>query len=88
MSLSLHKPWFGWFPRPTVVIDGRGHPAQWGTGTWQISTEEPTAITVFLFNRLWTYGAAELVLAAGQSPVLKYSAPWFPFLAGTLAIAA
>jgi hypothetical protein len=88
MSLSLRKPWLGWFPRPTVVINGRGHPAQWGTGTWQISSDESTTVRVLLFNRLWTYGTAEFVLAAEQPAALVYSAPWLPLPAGKLRVAA
>lgn len=84
MSLSLRKPWLGWFPKPTVVINGRGHPAQWGTGTWQISSGEPTTVRVLLFNRLWTYGTAEFVLATEQPAALVYSAPWLPVPAGKL----
>lgn len=82
MSLTLRRHRPGLFPKPTVVIDGRGQPAQWGTGTWQVSALEPTSIRVFLFNRLWTYGIAEFVLGADDPAALVYSAPWLPFLAG------
>jgi hypothetical protein len=83
----LRKPWFGWYPKPTVVFDGRGHPAQWGTGTWQASGDETTTVRVFLFNRLWTFGNAEHVVETSDhtEPItLVYSAPWLPFLPGRL----
>jgi hypothetical protein len=84
LELTLRKPWLGWFPKPTVVFDGRGQPAQWGTGTWRISADEPTTVTVFLFNRLWRFGTAEFVLGTDQPAALVYSAPWLPFLPGRL----
>lgn len=86
LELTLRKPWLGWFPKPTVVIDGRGHPAQWGTGTWQIRDGEPATITVFLFNRLWKFGTAHFTVEAGPPAALLYSAPWLPFLPGSLRI--
>ena len=89
LELVLRKPWFGWYPRPTVVFDGRGHPAQWGTGTWQASADEATTVRVFLFNRLWTFGVAELVVETTDhtEPItLKYQAPGLPFFGGTLRV--
>lgn len=86
-ELTLRKPWLGWFPKPTVVFDGRGQPAQWGTGTWQASAEGSTAVSIFLFNRLWKFGAAEFVLDADKPVALVYSAPWLPFLPGKLVAA-
>ncbi len=83
-ELTLRRPWLGWTSKPTVVLDGRGQPAQWGTGTWQISAEGPTVVGVFLFNRLWKFGVAELILEGGQPAALVYSAPWLPFLPGSL----
>ncbi|MGO4692375.1 hypothetical protein [Glaciibacter sp. 2TAF33] len=89
LELLLHKPWFGWYPRPTVVFGGRGHPAQWGTGTWQAPVDEPTTVRVFLFNRLWTFGVAEYSVEVSDraAPItLEYSAPSLPFLRGRLRI--
>jgi hypothetical protein len=83
IELTLRKPPLGWYPRPTVVFDGRGHPAQWGTGTWQLSGDGPMTIKVFLFNRLWRFGSAEFTVERPMS--LVYSAPWLPFLPGKLA---
>jgi hypothetical protein len=82
LELILRKPRLGWFPRPTVVLDGRGQPAQWGTGTWQVSTERDTTIEVFLFNRLWRFGAAKMVIGETRPSSLVYSAPWLPFRPG------
>lgn len=87
LELTLRKPWLGWFPKPTVVFAGRGQPAQWGTGTWQMSGHGQTTIRVFLFNRLWTYGTAEYVLDKAQPAALIYRAPWLPFLPGKLSVA-
>lgn len=81
-ELTLRKPRFGWYPRPTVIFDGRGHPAQWGTGTWQLSGDGPTTIKVFLFNRLWRFGTAEFTVERPMA--LVYSPPWLPFFPGTL----
>ncbi|WP_082487492.1 hypothetical protein [Leifsonia sp. Root112D2] len=86
LQLTLHKPRLGWFPKPTVVVNGRGHPAQWGTGTWQIRAGEKTEIAVYLFNRLWKFGTARIPVEAGEQAVLIYSAPWLPFLPGSLKI--
>lgn len=85
LKLTLRTPSLGWYPRPTVVFDGRGNPAQWGTGTWRVPGEGCTTIKVFLFNRLWVFGTAEFTV---DGPVeLEYSAPWLPFLPGKLRVA-
>lgn len=83
-ELTLRKPWIGWFPKPTVVIDGRGHPAQWGTGTWMVAADATTAVGVFLFNRLWRFGEAEISIDVSGPSAVTYSAPWLPFLHGRL----
>ena len=85
LELTLHKPWLGWFPKPTVIFDGRGQPAQWGTGTWQVPSDEPTEVTVFLFNRLWKFGQASVVIAPGDDAPLHYRAPVLFFGPGRLA---
>lgn len=84
IELTLHKPWFAMYAgvRPTVVIDGRGQPAQWGLGTWQVSSTQPVQIGVFLFNRVWRFGQAEFALAPDHAPALEYRAPALPFLRG------
>ena len=87
LELTLRKPRIGWFPKPTVVFNGRGQPAQWGTGTWQVSADGPTEVTVFLFNRLWRFGAAEITIAAGSPAPLVYVPPLLPFGPGRLASA-
>lgn len=82
IELTLRKPALGWYPRPTVVFNGRGYPAQWGTGTWPLSADGPTVIRVFLYNRLWHFGAAEYVVERPMA--LVYSPPALPFLPGRL----
>lgn len=86
IQLTLHKPWFALYAavKPTLVIDGRGQPTQWGLGTWQVPDDEPAVIGVYLFNRLWRFGSAELTLAPGDEPSVKYRAPWLPFLSGSI----
>lgn len=83
IELTLSKPPVGWFPRPTVVVGGRGNPAQWGVGTWQVDVG--ATVGVYLFNRLWRFGRAEL-LVVDQGAVLRYRAPWLPFGRGRLVV--
>ena len=87
-ELTLRKPWFGWISKPTVVFDGRGNPAQWGTGTWLVTTHGKTTVGVFLFNRLWRFGEAEIALDETGPSAVTYSAPWLPFLRGRLRVTA
>lgn len=88
IELRLHKPWFALYAgiRPTVVIAGRGQPAQWGLGTWQVSSDEPVVVGVFLFNRIWRFGEAEFALEPHQPPALEYRAPVLPFLRGRIRV--
>jgi hypothetical protein len=83
VELVLRKPRIGWYPKPTVVVDGRGHPAQWGSGTWQVP-EGSNVIGVFLFNRIWRYGRARFELSTDRPATLTYTAPLLPFLPGRL----
>lgn len=85
LELTLRKPWFGALLKPTVVFNGRGQPAQWGTGTWQVSTEAPTEVSVFLYNRVWKFGQADVLLAPGTPMTLTYRAPLLPIGRGRLA---
>lgn len=74
LQLTLKRPMlslYGWL-KPTVVIDGRGYPGQWGTGTWQVPSEGATVVGVYLYNRLWKFGQAEYRLDPGQPAVLEY----------------
>ena len=86
IELDLHKPWFSLTAgiRPTVVIGGRGQPAQWGVGTWQLPAQETVVVRVFLFNRLWRFGQAEFALRPEHPPALVYRAPVLPYLRGRL----
>jgi hypothetical protein len=84
VELTLHKPWFALYfgVRPTIVIDGRGQPTQWGLGTWQVASDETVTLGVFLFNRLWRFGEAEFALDPEHPSALEYRAPALPFLPG------
>jgi hypothetical protein len=86
IQLSLHKPWYSLYARvkPTLVIEGRGHPAQWGLGTWQVPSDRTVVVGVFLFNRLWRFGQAEFALEPNDTPSLVYRAPSLPFLPGRI----
>jgi len=79
----LRKP-IGWFPKPTVVIAGRGQPAQWGEGTWQVDANGSTELRVFLFNRVWRFGEASMTISPETPDRLVYSAPLLPFGRGRL----
>ena len=86
IRLTLHRPWFALYARirPTLVIGGRGQPAQWGEGTWQVSADETATIGVFLFNRVWRFGQAEYALAPDDAPALTYRAPALPVGSGRI----
>ncbi len=81
IGLFLRRPAIALYAglRPTLVIAGRGQPAQWGAGTWQVPADEPVVVGVYLYTRLWYFGRAEITLDAGQGGSLVYRAPWLPF---------
>lgn len=83
MALELHRPWFALYVgiRPTVVIGGRGQPAQWGRGTWQVAAEGET-IGVYLFARIWRFGAASVDVGPDDAGPFRYRAPALPFRPG------
>lgn len=85
IELTMHKPWFALYAgiRPTLVIDGRGQPTQWGIGTWQVPAGDEAVLGVFLFNRMWRFGQAEHTLAPDDI-ALEYRAPALPFLPGRI----
>ena len=87
IELTMSRPWFALYAgiRPTLVIDGRGQPTQWGIGTWQIPSDETVTLRVFLFNRLWRFGRAEITVSSDHPTALVYRAPAVPFLRGRLA---
>lgn len=89
IELALHRPWFALYAgiRPTLVIDGRGQPTQWGLGTWQVPADDTAVIGVFLFNRMWRFGQAEHTLSPDDA-ALEYRAPALPFLPGRIRPAA
>lgn len=85
IELHLHKPWYALYAgvRPTLVLGGRGQPTQWGPGTWQVPATAPTEIGIFLFNRMWRFGQAQLTLDPAHEHLI-YRAPMLPFLPGSL----
>lgn len=85
IEITLHKPWFAVYfgVRPTLVMDGRGQPVQWGLGTWQVPTDRRVTVAVFLFNRLWRFGQAEFTLDPDVE-ALSYRAPVLPFFRGMI----
>ena len=84
VTIDLHKPRFAPYfgLRPTIVIEGRSQPTQWGVGTWQLPADRETEVQVFLFRLGMTSGRARATLRATDLPTLRYRAPWFPALAG------
>lgn len=72
--------------RPTVVVDGRTEPAQWGVGTWQVAADRPVEVTVFLFLAGIRFGMATCSVAPGDARIV-YRAPALPFLRGRLGAA-
>ncbi|MEH3088903.1 MAG: hypothetical protein PGN24_04610 [Microbacterium arborescens] len=80
LELVLRRPALHLLPgvRPTVVVGGRGQPAQWGVGTWMIPAGADVEIAVYVFNRIWRFGEATVVIgpkdvrAAYRAPAL----PW------------
>lgn len=86
IDLLLRKPPLALYGgiRPTLVIGGRGQPTQWGAGTWQVPADRAVTIGVFLFNRLWRFGSAEITLRPEDAGALEYRAPMLPFLPGRL----
>lgn len=83
-ELTLRKPWLGWFPKPTVVVNGMAQPTQWGTRNWKVPGDGDVTVGIFLFNRMWKFGEAEFVVEPGNSGPFVYSAPWLPFLPGSV----
>lgn len=88
VELTLHKPWFALYAglRPTLVIEGRGQPAQWGLGTWLLPADRDVEIGVFLFNRMWRFGQAEFTLEPDHAAALNYTAPVLPFTRGRISV--
>jgi len=80
------RPWplrvtFG--VRPSIVVDGRTEPAQWGVGTWQVAADRPVEVTVFMFAAGIRFGAASYSVSPTEARI-EYLAPLLPFLRGTL----
>ena len=86
LELTMHRPWFALYVgvRPTLVIAGRGQPTQWGLGTWQVPSEEEVTLGVYLFNRVWRFGEADITFHSDAASALEYRAPALPFGRGRL----
>lgn len=78
-ELTLRKPWPGWVPKPTVVVNGTAQPTQWGTRNWKVPGTDPADVTIFLFNRMWRFGEVAFTVGPGDGQQFRYSAPWLPF---------
>ncbi|KQO65293.1 hypothetical protein ASF23_02175 [Curtobacterium sp. Leaf261] len=86
IELRLRRPLVTWFARPTVVIDGVGQPAQWGTGTWAVPDDGGTELGVYLYNRAWRFGTASIRIGvAGSRPeIIEYRAGLLPIGPGRM----
>ncbi len=86
IELTLRRPWFRLYAgiRPTLVIRGHGQPTQWGHGTWQVPADESVTLGVFLFNRVWRFGQAEIAIEPGITATISYRAPVLPFGRGRI----
>ena len=85
ITLEL-RPWplrltFG--VRPTVVVDGRTEPAQWGVGTWLVPADRPVEVSAFLFVARLRLGS-QTHLVQPDTTHVRYRAPWLPFLPGRM----
>lgn len=79
IELRITRPALTWFARPTVTIDGVGHPAQWGTGTWALPDRGSAELGVYLYNRVWRFGAASCTVTADDDGArFGYRAGVFP----------
>lgn len=88
VEIVLHKPWYAlWVGvRPTLVVDGISQPVQWGVGTWQLPADRAARLGVYLYNRLWRFGRAEVQLEPQHPPAVRYLAPALPFLRGRFTV--
>ena len=83
-ELTLRKPWPGWVPKPTVVVNGTAQPTQWGTRNWKVPGTDSVTVTIFLFNRMWRFGEVEFAVGPGDGQQFTYSAPWLPYGPGKI----
>lgn len=68
-----------------MTIDGIGHPAQWGDGTWAVPDGGGTVIGVYLYNRVWRFSAASVVVpAATDGDAFEYRAGPVPLGPGSI----
>lgn len=69
--------------RPTVVVNGRTEPAQWGVGTWLVPADRPVAVAVFAFVAGIRWGYARFT-ADPDAERIEYRAPLLPFMRGRM----
>ncbi|MFZ7088439.1 hypothetical protein [Curtobacterium sp. RRHDQ10] len=86
VELRIRRPPLTWFARPTVVVDGVGQPAQWGTGTWVVADGGGTEIAVYLYNRVWRWGDASIRVdpPGAHREVVEYRSGLLPLGRGRL----
>ena len=58
--------------RPTIVIEGRSQPTQWGEGTWLLPADRTSEVRVYLYWRGLTWGRASRQLAPDDPATLTY----------------
>ena len=73
--------------RPSIVIDGRTEPAQWGVGTWLVPADRPVTVTVFMFALGRRFGEATGTIGTMDAR-LTYRAPLLAFRPGQIGTAA
>ena len=85
LELVLRRPALHLLPgvRPTVVVGGRGQPAQWGAGTWMIPAGVDVEIAVYVFNRIWRFGDATVAIGPEDVRAI-YRAPALPLGRGRI----
>ncbi len=70
--------------KPTIVIEGRAQPTQWGVGTWQLPADRDTEIAVFLYQAGMTWGRATTTLRPDDAPALESRSPAIAGMSGRL----
>lgn len=83
-EMTLSKPKLGWFPNPTVVVNGDAQPTLWGTRNWKVPGEDSVQVEIFVFNRLWKFGQACFTVSVDGPQRFAYRAPLLPFGGGKI----
>ena len=69
---------------PTALTPGASNGSSATLATAWKDAGESVVVGVYLYNRLWRFGQAELVLEPHDTPSLVYRAPALPFLRGRI----